>query len=419
MSIRTDQKAPLGSESVGAKFSFTGKIMGDRRNGLKRAFAVLSVVYSCNIPICYSAQTTAQGSAFDLPGGMALSAGAQSVGDISSSSESSGQLLSPSKGSRRIARVTTPAISGEQNGAVQLQGAPKLRGGVHKFDAAGQSDESDFAGKSGQALLGTGITRTSDLSRPRQWLSDTHPEFNVQEAVRLADQVVFVYGNGEDRVDRVLAKYGIPFKALKWRPRKIPINLDGVKVLILSCDDNAAGLSHFICIETPFPSEVAERIKKWVSDGGYLITTGWETRLLARYLPSYFNPGRDFAALRIKCRIADARIENRDDPLFAGINNRLVSRDRSTLTCSGTHLIEVVDREKDKVLMTSITLPSSPLDDGDGVLAGRFAYGKGQVLHYTAHIHDTHVSEKLVEPQEIMAVNFILEALVKKGNAKQ
>jgi hypothetical protein len=130
---------------------------------------------------------------------------------------------------------------------------------------------------------------------------------------------------------------------------------------------------------------------------------------------------------------------------FAGADSPLVSANPWTPTCNTTCSIEVTDPTKDNILMTSRSLATK--DKGQGLLAGCFSVGRGKVLHYTAHLceriqpicreygtsevglykwlrkhyrmsdadvyklTEENAPPYVVEPHEIMAINFILEAL--------
>jgi hypothetical protein len=421
MSTYTPNVAPWATKCFGTINSYVRTYrekqqFGRHQNSIRRVLATATALTFFCVPFCYAAQSGSQVDANNSGSGL-------SPNNLTPHTENSA-TIEPSTKSRRILKIDRAGVSfanAVTSGADEIKPAPKLQGGVRTDAASGESNDSNFDGNSNQAHFAESLTPPANPnSPPGKWLSETHPEFNMQQAVRLADQIVVVSGDGEDKVDRTLKRYGIPFKIMTWRPRTMPPDLNGVKVLILTCDDNSqAGYKG-----TQFPTAVSGAIRQWVSDGGFLITTGWETKYVSKYIPGYFRSGRvirlemtlsqlaqfvfSAGVKNIYCSV-DEEITNKNDSLWAGVDSPLVSKTARSLTCSGTWTIAESDPNKDKILMTSQFLAQK--GKGQGVLAGVFTYGKGRVLHYTSHIHDVSLSSKLVEPQEIMAINFILEAV--------
>ncbi len=387
------------------------------------------VICFCASPICYPAQSASRVVTSDSDSGDSptKTRRAKSIDVI----ESNAHFLKSSKIDQAVADFTKPTTSK----ADEVTRAPKLQGALRKVEASGQSKNFDFDSNSDRAQFGASATPTPDLySSSRRWLKETHPEFNLQQSVPRADQVVVVSGSGHDRVDSILNRYGIPCKTISWRPRSTVPNLDGVKVLILTCDDNGdvEGDEEGGFRETSLSPAVSQAIKQWVSDGGFLITTGWETRFLSQYMPGYFKVGKKVSitsfnvlsgspllnakdkgqGISLKAEpVVDEEIADKKDLLLAGLDNPPASKTWLTMSCGGTWTVAVRDSDEDKILMVSQSLGKK--SKGHDVLVGVFTYGKGSVLHYTSHIHALSLSSEIVKPQEIIAINFILEALGK------
>ena len=256
-----------------------------------------------------------------------------------------------------VRQASTPA------GATSPAASP-LSGAVVRAQAlAGSEDYMVRVTDIGATRVG--VNRNVPAEVFRAWLNKAHPDFALN-ASRIASTDIVETKGQWDNAGRALQKMGIACTTIRGSDlREYP--LEHTKVLILNCPGNV-------------PRDTFQRIRDFVARGGYLICTDWALdEMLQKTFPGYVEWNRkenhhDFY---------DAAIVNPDPVLcrytVANANWKL---DR------GCHLLTVLKPEAVRVVVRSQSLAH---EDGQGILAVTFAFGRGQILHLVATSTTTQV----------------------------
>ena len=196
----------------------------------------------------------------------------------------------------------------------------------------------------------------------RGWLEQTYPEFSLHTSVMDADRLVVV-SDKYDQAERTLDSLGLRYRIMSKKELD-SYDLSNAQVLIIDCGPRelswGAGL----------------KIREFVIKGGYLFTTDW---MLDRLDQKIFPGLISWSGAMNKQRMYDAAIVGKHPELFRhAVTNSSWKMD---VHC---HLIRVLNKEKVQVLAVSKDLASED-PDGQGILAVVFPYGRGYVMHMTAH----------------------------------
>ena len=193
----------------------------------------------------------------------------------------------------------------------------------------------------------------------RQWLQTTHSQFVLNANKLSSGDVVDVTGHWDDAA-KTLAKLGIPCTKIGMNDfRDYP--MDHAKVLIINC----AGFMNRDC---------QQKVRDFVTRGGYLLTTDWALdNVLQGAFPGYLaynrKKNRDLAYV--------AEVTDPDPVLF--LNTVSSANWKCEMSC---HLVNVQKPQAVRVLVRSRKLTG---EDGEGVLAATFQFGRGYVLHLVGH----------------------------------
>jgi hypothetical protein len=229
----------------------------------------------------------------------------------------------------------------------------------------------------------------------RAWIEKSHPE--LMTVSLNAGQILVVKGQWDNSA-RTLDKFRIPYQRIGAREMK-DIPLDRVKVVIVDCSGY-------------LPRESFQRLRDWVAAGGYLITTDWALdNTLQKTFPGYVvwnhRLNRD--------GMYEAEAVDPDPILFR--NAVAVANWRTEQEC---HLCSVLKPDAVRVLVRSRKLAG---EDGQGVLAVTFPFGRGQVLHLVGHFDNNpmtfHFGNSLPDPapvigislRQAIAANFVVAGL--------
>jgi hypothetical protein len=271
---------------------------------------------------------------------------------------------------------------------------------------------SGYAPQSGERQAFMLQTRDDNVVPPTSlqgWLQRTHPEFNLS-AQNNPDQVLEVLG-AWDNSSMVLKAMGIRYHEMKPKElRGYPLN--NVKVIVINC-------------EGKIPGDLAEPIRQWVIQGGYLISTDWT---LSNFLQRAFPGMVQFNGKKVRGETVDANVTASEPRLVAGTQ---AMRARWKLD-DDSEEVRILRPDDVHVLARSFKLaendPNQRLTRDSsqwGVLAVAFNYGRGRVLHLVGHF-DYNSGAGLMRyilPDSIpgvgiglrqaIATNFLLEALEK------
>lgn len=195
----------------------------------------------------------------------------------------------------------------------------------------------------------------------RAWLEKAHPEFSLSAVAMDSNRLVVVYGKYDD-TGRTLDSLGLRFDTISARDLDT-YDLSRAKVLVIDCPG-----------ELSLPAML--KIRAYVASGGYLFTTDWLLdRLDARVFPGYIA----WNGAMNKQRMYDATIVGQDPVLFK--NTVTNANWKMDIHC---HLIRVLNKNAVRVLAISHSLMADD-PDHQGVLAVVFPFGRGYVMHMTAH----------------------------------
>jgi len=231
----------------------------------------------------------------------------------------------------------------------------------------------------------------------RAWIEKAHPKFALSASSLPATDVVEVKGAWDDS-GKTLRKFEIPFTHLRAGDlRDYP--LERTKVLIINCAGTV-------------PRESLQRIRDFVAHGGYLLTTDWALdNVVQKAFPGYIAWNRKMNARGMY----DAEVTRPDPVLF-----QYTVRNANWRLEEECHLCTVLRPDVVRVLVKSGGLQN---EDGSGVLAITFPFGRGQILHLVGHFDNNpkmlHFGNSLPDPapvigislRQAIAANFVVAGL--------
>jgi hypothetical protein len=175
--------------------------------------------------------------------------------------------------------------------------------------------------------------------------------------------------------------------------------LEHVKVLIIDCSGDV-------------PRESYQRIRDFVSNGGYLLSTDW---CLDHMLQKTFPGFVEWNGKQNRRDMYDAEVTNPDPVLFKNtVSNANWRLDNQC------HLLAVVKPDTVRVLVRSRALAR---EDGQGILAVAWRFGRGEVLHLVGHFDNNPTAfrfgDNLPDPapgigislRQAIAANFVVAGL--------
>ena len=278
-----------------------------------------------------------------------------------------------------------------------------LQGGVienRKFQ--GVSAVDGLAGRAGitgpiPTTLGAGVATTDSVPAVYQgWLSQAHPQFFLGLS-KMSDRELVIVTDKYDQTERTLSDTGFRFTEVDKKDFQ-SFDLTGVKVLVIDCGPR--NLSY----------QSSLKVREFVIKGGYLFTTDWMLdRLNQKFFPGYIA----WTGVMNRQRMYDAHIVGEHPSLFQHVaTNAYWKMD------THCHLIKILRPDAVRVLAKSDGLSR---EDGDGVLACVFQYGRGYVLHMTAHFDRSQSANRYSLPdpapvigislRQAIAINFVVAGL--------
>lgn len=232
----------------------------------------------------------------------------------------------------------------------------------------------------------------------KAWLEKNHPQ--LQGGLKAQrEQIIEVKGKWDDS-GHILRTFGLG--CTKVAPDYLSkYDLSKSRILIVDCAGNV-------------PADGLAAIRKFVHEGGYLLTTDWALEgCLQKAIPGYIEWNGDNTS---ETRVVDARMISDDPQLTLGtVPNAHWKLDRKS------QLMRIIKTDKVHILAQSVQLRTDD-SSGRGDLAATFQYGKGRVLHMVGHFDYNSgraFANLLPDPaptigislRQAIATNFIAEAL--------
>lgn len=246
----------------------------------------------------------------------------------------------------------------------------------------------------------------------KAFVETNNPGF-LLSAENNSDSILLIHGQWDDS-DKPLHSLGLKYKAIKTKEMS-EFPFDKAKVLIIDCAGEIPRISF-------------QKVRDFVARGGYLLTTDWGLQnVLEQCFPGYVQWNRD----NTEGVITDAFIVEPDSGLLRGLNGRMFTWKLDKLS----QCVRILRQDKVHLIARSAhlsrqdpqlrVLPDPMLA---GALAVEFSFGRGKVLHLVGHFDNCSNSFKpqmLPDPtpgggislRQVLATNFIIEALTKKADA--
>ena len=247
----------------------------------------------------------------------------------------------------------------------------------------------------------------------RAFMQKNHPEFPLDGNDNSGEFLLVVRGQWDDST-KPLHSLGLKFQSVKTRELSAS-SLTKYRAVIIDC----AG-------ELPKPA--FQKIRDFVSAGGYLLTTDWALQnVLEPAFPGIVQWNRDNS----DGVITDAFIVDNESSLLTGLSGRRFTWKLDRMS----QCVRIVDPSRVHLIARSSRLS---LQDpqlrvlGDPLMAGalalEFSFGRGKVLHLVGHFDNCANSFRallLPDPapgagislRQALAANFIVEALNKKSGS--
>ncbi|MBS1151462.1 MAG: hypothetical protein H6Q89_3160 [Myxococcaceae bacterium] len=183
-------------------------------------------------------------------------------------------------------------------------------------------------------------------------------------ATDVSHAAVVVVRGSADHMDQVLARAKISFVAVS--ADELPsLALNAKQVLMVNCTGDMS-------------AEARERVRRFVSAGGFLYTTDHAVRQL---LEPIFPNTIAWTGTSTTERIVPVKVSGTEAD--RGLLNSLGGNAKELWqTASGGYPFKVLDPKRVTVLMES---PEAAKLFGSGNIAARFRYEDGQVIHVTGH----------------------------------
>jgi hypothetical protein len=178
------------------------------------------------------------------------------------------------------------------------------------------------------------------------------------------EDVVVVRGS-YDRVEQVFEVAGIPHRLVD--PQRVgDTTLLPEQIVIINCPGN-------------LDRRGVERVRRFVEEGGSLVTTDWALKtVLEPAFPGFVRyNGRATGDEVVRIEIRDS-----DDPFLQGIFHQ--GADPLWWLEGSSYPIEILDRERVRVLLTSREVGEKY---GEAPVAVAFDFGRGDVLHMISHYY--------------------------------
>jgi hypothetical protein len=280
---------------------------------------------------------------------------------------------------------------------------PPLEVGISTWQKREGSDGSGVDQRSERLLAQSPMLATpkiinADPKAFKAWLSATNP--GVLENAR-KDQIIEIKGEWDDSA-HALRTFGLPYTRVTAKNFS-EVNLQNTKIVVVNCEGH-------------LPNEAIMSLRRFVSMGGFLLTTDWALEnVVQRAFPGTIQWNEGYYTDGTQNHIVDAVIVGQDPDLVAGTppvgHWQLVKK---------SQIVRILKPDQLKVIARSRTMREDP--SGLGILAVSFSYGAGRILHLVGHFDNNSelafntalpdVAPGLpVSLRQAIAANFIATAL--------
>jgi hypothetical protein len=240
----------------------------------------------------------------------------------------------------------------------------------------------------------------------KNWLQKSNPQFASALATSIKkDQIFEVKGSWDDS-GHILRSLGIPYTRIGADTlAKTP--LPKMRVLVIDCGANLS-------------LEAQRFVNKFVSEGGFLLTTDWALDACLRpCFPGYVAWNGGYT----RSEVVDAVAVGQDQSLFKSIDSPAYWKLEEK-----SQLVQVINPAVDILVCSRQLLREDPSQTG--ILALTFPFGKGQVLHLVGHFDNNPsgaFTNSLPDPspnivvslRQAVATNFIAGAFAKTDTNDQ
>lgn len=320
-------------------------------------------------------------------------------------------LPEPSAGS--VFRVRTPAPSAV--GQPSYDSAPLQGQATRNAALQGQATRNDLSAPlQGQAMRNdlraplqgkADITRTYPGQSPeskvvppdafRGWIEKAHPQFalNVgRNSPRDLLEVKDIYDNS----GKTLEALGIPFEHIRTGTLK-ERSLAGVKVMVIDCPGRV-------------PREAFQKIRDWVAQGGYLLSTDWSgDNAIQPIFPGYIQ----WTGQKNRDSMYPAELAYTDPVLATNLITH--SNWKMDIDC---HPIRTLRQDVRVIAKSSQLAAEDPASQG--ALGVVFPFGRGYVMHLVGHFdNNTALPNRIADAapvirismRQALASNFVVAGL--------
>lgn len=240
----------------------------------------------------------------------------------------------------------------------------------------------------------------------KSWLKNTNPAFAAALSQNILKDQIFDVKGSWDNSGHILRSLGIPFTRVGADAlTKLPY--DKVKVLVIDCGANL--------------SLQAQRcVNKFVSEGGFLLTTDWALDSCLRpCFPGYvaWNGGYTEA------QVVDAVAVGQDQTLFRGVVSPAYWKLEEK-----SQMVQILNPEVDVLVLSRQLKRQDPSQAG--ILSLTFRFGQGRVLHLVGHFDNNPAGaftnvlpdpspDIIVSLRQAIATNFIANAFAAAGETNR
>ncbi len=245
-------------------------------------------------------------------------------------------------------------------------------------------------------IFQSSVSKDAPASMYRAWLEKSHPRFALNAKMIPPKSLVIIYGKYDD-TGRTISDLGVPYTTINTGDVE-GYDLSETKVIVVDCP---GGLSPV----------AMNKLRDFVARGGYLFTTDWLLdSLIEKTFPGYIAWNKAVA----RKKMYDANLLGKDPQLHKyTVTSAYWKMD---IHC---HLIHIINKAAVRPLAFSRSLI---LEDPDhkGYLAVMFPFGRGYVMHMTAHFDRSQKSGTIlpdpapvigISLRQAIAINFFVAGL--------
>lgn len=295
-------------------------------------------------------------------------------------------------------RVRTQAPSAVGQG--QYASAP-LQGQATRSDLAGmplQGQASNNALRAGIAKTSPGQSAESKNVPPeafRAWIEKAHPQFSLSVARNSPSELLEVKGI-YDNSGKTLESLGIPFEHIRTGALR-ERSLSAVKVMVIDCPGRV-------------PRESFQKIRDWVAQGGYLLSTDWSgDNAIQPVFPGYI----EWTGKKNRDSIYPAELTYTDPALATNLVTN--STWKMDIEC---HPVRAIRQDVRVIARSSQLAAEDPASQG--ALGVVFPFGRGYVMHLVGHFdNNTALPNRIADAapvirismRQALATNFVVAGL--------